>query len=65
MDSQRLAARIATLAKRGAKITTCHTTEYGRGTEGLPYLPGVARGDVGHSFTDFLVGTDVLICLGR
>jgi tRNA 2-thiouridine synthesizing protein D len=65
LDAQKLGPRLTRLAQQGAQVVTCHTTEYARGTEGLAYLPGVKRGDVGHAFTDLLVSSDVLIGLGR
>ena len=65
MDGFVLAGAIEELAAAGAKFATCHTTEYSRGTEGLPYLDGVAWGDVGNSYTRFLMGTDVLLTIGR
>lgn len=65
LDAQKLGQRLTRLAQQGAQVVTCHTTEYARGTEGLAYLPGVKRGDVGHAFTDLLVGSDLLIGLGR
>lgn len=64
MDSQRLAAKVKNLADAGAVIHTCHTTEYGRGTEGYPYIDGVVRGNVGSSLTKFLLTSDVAFTLG-
>ncbi|MFH1058715.1 MAG: DsrE family protein [Pseudomonadota bacterium] len=65
LDQHKLGPRLTALAAGGAKIVTCHTTEYARGIEGQPYLPGVRRGDVGHVFTELLLTSDVLLCLGR
>ncbi|NJB67989.1 tRNA 2-thiouridine synthesizing protein D [Desulfobaculum xiamenense] len=64
MDASRMADRIAALAARGASIHTCHTTEYGRGTEGCDYLDGVARGNVGVSLMKFWMTSDVAFTLG-
>lgn len=64
MDGYVLSEKIEELTRMGAKIATCHTTEYSRGTEGCPYLNGVERGDVGNSYTRFLMATDVLLAIG-
>lgn len=53
------------LSKMGADIATCHSTEYGRGTEAEDYRPGIRWGDVGQSFIKMLLTSDVLITLGR
>jgi tRNA 2-thiouridine synthesizing protein D len=65
MDIGRVAPLIEEVAALGANISTCHTTEYGRGTEGLPYLEGVKWGDVGESFYKMLMKADVLVTLGH
>ncbi|MDY0306027.1 MAG: hypothetical protein ACEB74_11925 [Desulfovibrio aminophilus] len=65
MDGYVLSEKIEELTRLGAKIATCHTTEYSRGTEGCPYLDGVERGDVGNSYTRFLMATDVLLAIGN
>lgn len=64
MDAKRLAQRVQDLAARGAVIHTCHTTEYGRGTEGCEYIDGVYRGNVGTSLTKFLLTSDAAFTLG-
>ncbi len=53
------------LARMGAKIATCHTSEYGRGTEADDYREGIQWGDVGDSFIKFLVTGDVLITMSH
>lgn len=53
------------LAGLGADIATCHTSEYGRGTEADDYRQGIKWGDVGDSFVRFLVTSDVLITIGH
>jgi tRNA 2-thiouridine synthesizing protein D len=53
------------LARMSADIATCHTSEYGRGTEAEEYREGVKWGDVGDSFVRFLVISDVLITIGH
>jgi len=53
------------IAGLGATIATCHTTEYGRGTEAEKYRPGIKWGDVGQTFTEMLLTSDVLITLGH
>ncbi|MES9997098.1 DsrE family protein [Desulfovibrio aminophilus] len=65
MDGYVLSEKIEELTRLGAKIATCHTTEYSRGTEGCPYLDSVERGDVGNSYTRFLMATDVLLAIGN
>ncbi|MBU4563124.1 MAG: DsrE family protein [Desulfarculus sp.] len=64
MDTQRLADKVKDLAAQGAVIHTCHTTEYGRGTEGCQYIEGVSRGNVGSSLTKFLLTSDAAFTLG-
>ena len=65
MDFFMLHGRLEELARLGAKIVTCHTTEYSRGTEGLEYVEGVQWGDVGDSFTKMLLLTDTLFTVGQ
>jgi len=65
MDASVLSDRIEALAAKGARIATCHTTEYSRGIEGLAYLEGVEGGDVGDTFNRYLMGSDTLISIGR
>lgn len=65
MDRFVLDKSIEGLAAAGAKVVTCHTTEYSRGSEGQDYLEGVAWGDVGNSFTRMLLRTDVLFTIGQ
>lgn len=65
MDAFALGDEIETLAAEGAKIVTCHTTEYSRGSEGLDYLDGVEWGDVGSSFTKMLMLSDAVFTIGQ
>lgn len=65
MDAFMLSDKIESLLAKGAKIATCHTTEYSRGIEGCEYLEGVEWGDVGNTFNKYLLSTDVLISIGR
>lgn len=65
MDSFMLSEKIESLIAKGARIATCHTTEYSRGIEGCEYIPGVEWGDVGNTFNKYLLSTDVLISIGR
>lgn len=64
MDGFRVADRWEALVAKGALVHTCHTTEYGRGTEGCTYLDGVQRGNVGTSLTKFWMTSDVGFTLG-
>ncbi|MBW2084481.1 MAG: DsrE family protein [Deltaproteobacteria bacterium] len=57
--------RLDKLAEMGAEITTCHTNEYGRGTEADEYRDGIKWGDVGQSFTTFLLTSDVHVSIGH
>lgn len=65
MDIGRVAPMMEEIAAMGADICTCHTTEYGRGTEGSPYLEGVKWGDVGEGFYKQLLKGDVLVTLAH
>ncbi len=65
MDAFVLDVEIAELAAAGAKIATCHTTEYSRGTEGSDYIKGVEWGDVGDSFTRMLLVSDAVFTIGQ
>lgn len=65
MDISVLGTALEGLVDKGASIVTCHTTEYSRGTEGLEYLRGVQRGDVGGSFVHMLLASDALFTIGQ
>jgi len=65
MDGFMLSDKIASLLAKGAKIATCHTTEYSRGIEGSEYIEGVEWGDVGNTFNKYLLSTNVLVSIGR
>ncbi|MEW6664213.1 MAG: DsrE family protein [Thermodesulfobacteriota bacterium] len=65
VDSGKIGERLDELARMGAQIATCHTSEYGRGTEAEEYREGVRWGDVGETFTKFLLTSDVLLALGH
>ncbi len=64
-DWGRVGDQLDELARMGADIATCHTNEYGRGTEAEEYRDGVKWGDVGESFTRFMLTTDVLLSIGH
>jgi len=65
MDIGKVGNQLDELAQMGAEIATCHTTEYGRGTEFEQYREGVKWGDVGQSFVGQLLTGNVLITLSR
>ena len=65
MDIGKVGDELEEIAKMGGQIATCHTNEYGRGTEADDYRPGIEWGDVGQSFTAFLIKTDVLITVAH
>lgn len=65
MDASVIDEALEELADDGAKIATCHTTEYSRGSEGLDYLDGVEWGDVGNSFTKMLLSSDAVFTIGQ
>ncbi|GKT29849.1 DsrE family protein, partial [Aduncisulcus paluster] len=50
--------RVASLIEKGADISTCHTNEHARGIESKEYVEGVKWGDVGGSFTKYLMTSD-------
>ncbi len=64
-DIGKIGPEIEELASMGAQIATCHTNEYGRGTEGEDYRDGVQWGDVGETFIRFLLTTNVLLSIGH
>jgi len=57
--------RIAGLTAKGVDISTCHTNEHARGIESKEYVDGVKWGDVGGTFTKYLMTTDVLLSVGH
>ncbi|EGB14180.1 hypothetical protein DND132_0967 [Pseudodesulfovibrio mercurii] len=57
--------RIAELCREGADISTCHTNEHARGIESREYIDGVKWGDVGGTFTKYLLGSDVLLSISH
>jgi tRNA 2-thiouridine synthesizing protein D len=65
VDSGKVGERLDELARMGAHIATCHTSEYGRGTEAEEYREGVKWGDVGESFMKFLLTSNVLLTLSH
>ena len=64
-DIGKVGGELDELARMGADIATCHTNEYGRGTEAEEYREGVKWGDVGESFTRFMLTTAVLLTIGH
>ena len=65
VEKGKVGSALEKLAGKGAFIATCHTTEYGRGTEAESYRPGIKWGDVGQTFTEMLLTSSVLITLGH
>lgn len=65
MERGRLGSELSDLAAQGADISTCHTTEFGRGTEGYEYRDGVKWGDMAGAYTKYLMQSDVHLCLAR
>lgn len=57
--------RVARLIEKGADISTCHTNEHARGIESKEYVEGVKWGDVGGSFTKYLMTSDVMLSIGH
>ena len=57
--------RMARLTEKGADISTCHTNEHARGIESKEYVEGVKWGDVGGSFTKYLMTSDVMLSIGH
>jgi sulfur relay (sulfurtransferase) complex TusBCD TusD component (DsrE family) len=65
MDKRKLSEKFAELAAKGAKIATCHTSEYARGILKEPYSEGVHEGDLGDSYVGFLMNSDVHLSIGH
>jgi len=65
MDIGKIGDELDRIAKMGASIATCHTNEYGRGTEADEYRDGIKWGDVGVDFTTFLLKSDVYLGIGH
>ena len=65
MDKGKLGEQFAELAKKGAKIATCHTSEYARGILKEPYREGIDEGDLGDSYVGFLMESDVHLSIGH
>ncbi|WP_147820614.1 DsrE family protein [Salidesulfovibrio onnuriiensis] len=57
--------RVAEIVEKGGDISTCHTNEHARGIESREYVDGVKWGDVGGSFTKYLMTSDVLLSVGH
>jgi len=62
-DTGKVGPELDELAGMGAQIATCHTNEYGRGTEAEDYRSGVQWGDVGETVIRFLLTTNVLLSI--
>ena len=65
INTGKIGGRLEHLARMGARIATCHTTEYGRGVEAEEYRDGIEWGDVGQTLVNFLLTSDVLITMGH
>ncbi|WP_319543055.1 DsrE family protein [uncultured Pseudodesulfovibrio sp.] len=57
--------RLADIIANGGDVSTCHTNEHARGIESREYVEGVKWGDVGGSFTKYLMTSDVLLSVGH
>ncbi|MDD3310776.1 DsrE family protein [Pseudodesulfovibrio sp.] len=57
--------RLAEIIRRGGDVSTCHTNEHARGIESREYVEGVKWGDVGGSFTKYLMTSDALLSVGH
>ncbi len=57
--------RFKELGELGADISCCHTNEHARGIESRPYVGTAKWGDVGGTFTKYLMTTDVLLSVGH
>ena len=57
--------RLAKIIADGADVSTCHTNEHARGIESKDYVEGVKWGDVGGTFTKYLMTSDVLLSIGH
>jgi len=57
--------RLAEITGKGGEVSTCHTNEHARGIESGEYVDGIKWGDVGGSFTKYLMTSDVLLSVGH
>lgn len=65
IETTKLFSRFAELVELGADISTCHTNEHARGIESREYVDGVKWGDVGGTFTKYIMTSDVLLSVGH
>ena len=65
IEATKMEKEIEQLTRMGANIATCHTNEHARGIEACEYIDGVKWGDIGHTFCDFLLISDVLLVLNH
>ncbi|MBW1708619.1 MAG: DsrE family protein [Deltaproteobacteria bacterium] len=65
IEDTKMGKEMEEVIKMGANIATCHTNEHARGIEACEYIEGVKWGDIGHTFCDFLLTSDVLLALNH
>ncbi|SKA67328.1 DsrE family protein [Desulfobaculum bizertense] len=65
IEPTKVSARLGELTEKGADISTCHTNEHARGIESRGYDGEIKWGDVGGTFSKYLMTTDVLLTVGH
>lgn len=65
IEKNKLVNTFLELGELGANISTCHTNEHARGIEAYPYLGNIKWGDIGGTFTKFLMSSDVFLTIGH
>lgn len=65
IEKNKIIGELLELGQLGANIATCHTNEHARGIEAYPYLENVKWGDIGGTFTKFLMTSDVFLSIGH
>ncbi len=65
IEKNKVIKKLIELSEMGANISTCHTNEHARGIEAYPYVGNVQWGDIGGTFTKFLMTSDVFLTIGH
>ncbi len=65
IEKNKVIKKLIELSELGANISTCHTNEHARGIEAYPYAGNIQWGDIGGTFTKFLMTSDVFLTIGH
>ncbi|MFG6360614.1 DsrE family protein [Taurinivorans muris] len=65
IEKNKVIKKLIELGELGANISTCHTNEHARGIEAYPYAGNIQWGDIGGTFTKFLMTSDVFLTIGH